>query len=171
MVALHPLLSSGSSQPCRCSCWFFLNSIFLWHQHKWFNGGIRLLRLHNKPQQKRWQDIMLHLSHTVLVSSQPGSIQLYQNNALCADKTSQHQNELWDWCRSIVAIVHDCCYSTSRNALCGSWISWSFLLLGLDSIVWDHMMYSCLSTRGICVETTCFWLCVLTHCLPASTHQ
>jgi len=44
--------TDGSSQPCRYSCCFFLNSICLWHQHKWFNGGNRLLRLHNKTQQK-----------------------------------------------------------------------------------------------------------------------
>jgi len=101
---------------------------------------------------KRWHDILPKSIPAVLVSSQPDSMQLYQNITLCADKTSQHGNELWECCRSIVAIVLDCCSSTIRNAFCGSWISWSSLLLGSDSIFWDHVIYSCLSTRGICGE-------------------
>ena len=63
-------------------------------------------------------------------------------------------------------------FSSSKwNLIWGSWISWSFLLLGLDSIFCDHVIYSCLSTRGIRVETTCIWRYVLTQYLPAPARQ
>ena len=46
------LQNLGTPQPQHVSCCFFVNSIYLWQKHKEFNGGIRLLRLHSKPQQK-----------------------------------------------------------------------------------------------------------------------
>ena len=66
--------------------------------------------------------------------------------------------------RNIFLMVH-------RGGIDVLFISMKVLLV-LDSIVWDHIMHSCLSTRGICGKTT--FLCLMrwqTTFLLASTHH
>jgi len=59
------------------------------------------------------------------------------------------------------------CSSTRRNLICGSWISWSFLLILSSEIMWYTRVYQ---------HVNLLWKqyasdFVLTHYLPASTHH
>ena len=59
------------------------------------------------------------------------------------------------------------CSSTRRNLICGSWITWSFLLILSSEIMWYTRVYQ---------HVNLLWKqyasdFVLTHYLPASTHH
>jgi len=59
------------------------------------------------------------------------------------------------------------CSSTRRNLICGSWISWSFLIILSSEIMWYTRVYQ---------HVNLLWKqyasdFVLTHYLPASTHH